>query len=63
MLLSFINSKKPGVGLDSIIDYLDYVNRVTYSEEELMKLLDQLCQDKKIFKSGKQYFGLSSASK
>ena len=41
-ILELIESNVDGVSLNTIIDYLDYVNRVVYSEEELAPIIKNI---------------------
>ena len=46
-VLKITNSQK-GVSLNEIIDYLDYVNKVRYSEDEINEILKELSNEGKV---------------
>ncbi len=48
-ILELIESNVDGVSLNTIIDYLDYVNRVVYSEEELAPIIKKLLEEERIY--------------
>lgn len=60
-LLRLLNSQKMGVSMATLIDYLDYINKVRYSVDEVKMMLDELVASNDIverngiwFSSGKQ---------
>ncbi len=55
-IIKLIYGNKQGVSLAMILEYLDYVNRVVYSELEVMPILEKLINDHKILKIGEAYF-------
>lgn len=47
-ILKLILSNKKGVTKENIIDYLDYINKVRYSDSELELLLTDLIGQNKV---------------
>ena len=47
-ILKLIESNQ-GTSIENIIEYLDYINKVRYSQEELRLFLDDLTQENKIY--------------
>ena len=47
-IIKLLESNKQGVDIDVIIDYLDYVNKVRYTSEEIMEILNNLIEENKI---------------
>lgn len=50
-----ILGSKDGVNIDTIIEYLDYINKSVYSKEEVIPLLNKLISENKIRYDGDVY--------
>jgi len=55
-IIKLTSDNKQGVSLEMILEYWDYVNRVIYSELEVIPILEKLISDHKILKIGEAYF-------
>lgn len=55
-ILKLISTNPKGVSIDTIIDYLDYINKVLYSKDEIEKILLDLIIENKIFCKNKIYY-------
>jgi hypothetical protein len=62
-ILKLLASNKKGCSVATIIEYLDYVNKVKYSEEEVNKVLDDLSASKKIGHGNGLWFPIGSMNK
>ena len=47
-ILKLVTDNSKGVTIDTILEYLDYVNKVNYSHEDIMPILKQLIFESKI---------------
>ena len=47
-ILKLIHSNKNGVTKENIIDYLDYINKIRYSDEEVDEFLHELKKQNKV---------------
>jgi hypothetical protein len=45
-----------GISIENMIEYLDYVNKVRYSQEEVKSFLDELQKENKIYFKNKLWF-------
>ena len=48
-ILKFLKSNANGVTIDSILDYLDYINKVRYEKQNLDIILKELIIEKKLY--------------
>jgi hypothetical protein len=51
-ILKFISANPKGVNIESIIDFLDYINKVRYKKVNIEAILMELVREKKISSSG-----------
>ena len=49
-IIKLISGNKKGISLETVLEYLDYVNKVAYKESEINPILEKLIQEQKIFK-------------
>lgn len=47
-ILKLIADNKKGLPFEVVIDYLDYVHKVSYTQDEIKPILDRLIEEKKI---------------
>lgn len=55
-VIELLSQNKKGLSIDTIIDYLDYVNKWSYSAEELTPILGELISNEKIKMEDDVYF-------
>lgn len=55
-ILKLISSNKNGVTKENIIEYLDYMNKVRYTDNEIVIFLSELKEQKKIKKEDQLWF-------
>ena len=49
-------TENDGVSLDTIIEYLDFVNKVRYKKAEIMSLLDKLRIEGEVIEKDQLYY-------
>lgn len=55
-IIRLIKDNVNGVSIDTIIDFLDYLNKVRYDKDEIKGILSELILDNKIFLKNSLYF-------
>jgi hypothetical protein len=55
-ILKLVADNKKGLYCEVIIDYLDYVNKVSYTQDEIQPILDTLIEEKKILEKASLFF-------
>ncbi|WP_445734765.1 hypothetical protein [Mariniflexile sp.] len=50
-ILKLLKTNSRGVSIEVIIDYLDYINKVRYSEDDIIKILNELIKKNKVLKT------------
>lgn len=58
-IVKLINANKKGVNIDTIIDYLDYINKVKYDKYEIEEILNKLIIKNKIILENNFYYPVS----
>lgn len=58
-IVKLINANEKGVDIDTIIDYLDYINKVRYEKEDIEGILDTLIIKNKIILKNNFYYPYS----
>ena len=48
LILKLLQSNEGGVTKENIVDYLDYVNKVRYTSDEMDHFLSELSKEKKV---------------
>ena len=48
LILKLLQSNEGGVTKENIVDYLDYVNKVRYTSDEMAHFLSELSKEKKV---------------
>jgi hypothetical protein len=59
-IMKLINSNPKGVTIDAIIDYLDYINRVRYTEVEISTILCELEKHNQLKKDNQLWYSTSA---
>ncbi len=58
-IVKLINENKRGVDIDTIIDYLDYINKVRYDKDKIEIFLNTLIINNKIILENNFYYPYS----
>jgi len=54
-ILNLLKTNSKGISIEVIIDYLDYMNKVRYSESEIIEIVYKLIKEGKIIKVEKLF--------
>jgi DNA replicative helicase MCM subunit Mcm2 (Cdc46/Mcm family) len=55
-IIKLVNANKKGVDIATILDYLDYINKVRYDKDEVEEILNVLIVDNKIILNNNLYY-------
>ncbi|HLV70508.1 MAG TPA: hypothetical protein VKY34_07355 [Xanthomarina sp.] len=58
-ILKVILDNKEGLTIDTILEYLDYINKVAYHRKEVVSILERLVCEQKILKKGNIFISKS----
>lgn len=51
-ILKVISDNNEGFSIEIILEYLDYINRISYQKEKIVTILKELIQEQKISRKG-----------
>ncbi len=54
-ITKLVTENKNGISLETVLEYLDYVNKVNYNEEQIIPVLEKLMSEGKISKNNGLY--------
>ncbi|MEM9859803.1 MAG: hypothetical protein AAF843_20795 [Bacteroidota bacterium] len=54
-VIKLVTGNKEGVSIETILDYLDYTNRVRYDEKDINPILNKLISDQIIYEDQDLY--------